>query len=216
MADSAYKKIKAAIRKHEIVPGERLSHDELVLRLKISETPIREALSRLAQEGFVIRLNQSDYRVSEVTAEEVVELFELRETLEARCVAGAIQRMTPDGIAELERSVKSSRQSITKNRALVDRYIINKDFHIALAQLAGNSAVCRVLDDVCEKLVLKRRIEGVTHGGFSVLRHHRDILRAIKAQDTLKAQELMKAHLDEIKFTLLKQIAVRKRAAQAS
>lgn len=216
MADIAYKKIKAAIRKREIVPGERLSHDELVLRLKINQTLIREALSRLVQEGFVIRLNESHYRVSEVTAEEVVELFELRETLEARCVEGAIQRMTPDGIAELERSVKSSRQSITKNRALVDRYIINKDFHLALAQLAGNRAVWRVLDDVCEKLVLKRRIEGVTHGGFSVLRHHRDILRAIKVQDTLKAQELMKAHLDEIKFTLLKQIAVRKRAAQAS
>jgi DNA-binding GntR family transcriptional regulator len=48
-----------------------------------------------------------------------------------------------------------------------------------------------------------------------VLRHHRDILRAIKNQDTRKAQELMKSHLDEIKYTLLKQIAVRTREAQA-
>jgi DNA-binding GntR family transcriptional regulator len=56
LAEIAYKKIKKAILKHEIVPGQRLSHEELVLRLKINQTPIREALSRLAQEGYVTRL----------------------------------------------------------------------------------------------------------------------------------------------------------------
>lgn len=215
LAEIAYTKIKEVILKHEIVPGERLSHDEMVLRLRISQTPIREALSRLAQEGYVIRLTNRGYRVSEMTAEEVVELFDLRQVLEAYCIDEAIRRITPDGIAALEQSVKSSRKSITANAPLIDRYIINKDFHLTLAHIAGNAAVCRVLDDTCEKLVLKRRIEGVSHGGFAVLRHHRDILRAIKCQDTKKAKELMKSHLDEIKYTLLKQIAVRSRMAQA-
>ena len=79
LAEIAYQKIKATILKHEIVPGQRLSHEELVLRLKISQTPIREALSRLAQEGYVTRLTNRGYRVSEMTAEEVEELFGLRE-----------------------------------------------------------------------------------------------------------------------------------------
>jgi DNA-binding GntR family transcriptional regulator len=215
LADIAYRKIKEAILKHEIVPGERLSHDELVLRLKISQTPIREALSRLVQEDYLFQVTNRGYRVSEITAEEVVELFELRQVLEAYCIDEAIRRITPDGIEALESSVKSSRKAITTNQPLVDRYIINKDFHLIVAEIAGNSAVCRVLQDTCEKLVIKRRIEGVSHGGFGVLRHHRDILRAIKNQDTQKAQELMKTHLDEIKYTLLKQIAVRTREAQA-
>lgn len=215
LAEIAYKKIKDAILKHEIVPGERLSQDELVLRLKISETPIREALSRLVQEGYASQVTNRGYRVSEMTAEEVVELFELRQVLEAYCIDEAIRRISPDCIEALESSVKASRKSITTNQPLVDRYIINKDFHLIVAEIAGNSAVCRVLADTCEKLVLKRRIEGVSHGGFGVLRHHRDILRAIKNQDTQKAQELMKSHLDEIKYTLLKQIAVRTREAQA-
>jgi len=215
LAESAYRKIKDAILKHEIVPGERLSQDELVLRLKISQTPIREALARLVQDGYVSQVTNRGYRVSEMTAEEVVELFELRQVLEAYCIDEAIRRISPEGIEALESSVKSSRKSIATNRPLVDRYIINKDFHLIVAEIAGNSAVCRVLADTCEKLVLKRRIEGVSHGGFGVLRHHRDILRAIKNQDTQKAQELMKSHLDEIKYTLLKQIAVRMREAQA-
>ena len=210
-----YKKIKDAMLKHEIVPGELLSHDELVLRLKIGQTPIRDALARLVQEGCVSQVTNRGYRVSEMTAEEVVELFEMRQVLEAYCVDEAIRRITPDGIEALELSVKSSRKSITTNQPMVNRYLTNKDFHLIIAEIAGNNAICRVLEDTCEKLVLKRRIDGVSHGGFGVLRHHRDILLAIKNQDTKNAQELMKSHLDEIKYTLLKQIAVRTREAQA-
>ena len=84
LAEIAYQKIKEAILKHEIVPGQRLSHEELVLRLKISQTPIREALSGLAQEGYVTRLTNRGYRVSEMTAEEVEELFGLRDALDPR------------------------------------------------------------------------------------------------------------------------------------
>jgi DNA-binding GntR family transcriptional regulator len=167
LAEIAYKKIKEAILKHEIVPGQRLSHAELVLRLNISQTPIREALSRLAQEGYVTRLTNRGYRVSEMTAEEVVELFGLRCALESYCVDEAIRRHTPDDLLALERNVKSYRNAITANGPLVDRYLINKDFHLTVAQIAGNKSVCRILDDACEKFVLKRRIEGVSHGGFT-------------------------------------------------
>jgi DNA-binding GntR family transcriptional regulator len=213
LAEIAYQKIKETILKHEIVPGQRLSHEDLVLRLKISQTPIREALSRLAQEGYVTRLTNRGYRVSEMTAEEVEELFGLRGALEAYCIEEAIRRITPDGIKALEQSVKSSRKAIVANDPLIDRYIRNKDFHIVVAEIAGNSAVTRVLNDTCEKLVLKRRIEGVSQGGFAVLQHHREIFQAIKRRDAKKAQEIMQSHLQEIKNILLKQIQARTRKA---
>jgi DNA-binding GntR family transcriptional regulator len=215
LAEIAYKKIKDAILKHEIVPGESLLDDELVLRLRVSQAPIRAALARMVQEGYVSQITNRGYRVNEMTAEEVVELFELRQLLEAHAIDEAIQRITPEGIDALEVSVKSSRKAIVTNRPLVDRYLINKDFHLIVAEIAGNGAVCRILQDTCEKLGLKRRIEDDYHGDFVVLRHHRDILRAIKNQDANKARESMRAHLDELKYTLLKQIALRTREAQA-
>jgi len=211
----AYKKIKEAILKHEIIPGERLSLEDLALRSRINETSVREALSRLTQEGYFIRRANDEYCVSEMSADEVIELFDLRQMLESYCVDEAIRRLTPDGLEALEQSVKFSHKSVVKNRPLADRYIINKDFHLALAQMAGNSAVYRVLADTCDKLVFTRPIDAVSHGGFAVLRFHRDIVRAIKQQDRNKAQELMKSHLDEIKYTLLKQIALRTRMARA-
>ena len=63
-----------------LLPGQRLSHEELVLRLKISQTPIREALLTTGSGGICHSAHQSrGYRVSEMTAEEVEELFGLRE-----------------------------------------------------------------------------------------------------------------------------------------
>lgn len=215
LAEVAYKKIKDAIIKHEIAPGDQMTQDELVLRLRSSQAPIREALSRLVQEGHLIQITTRGYRVTEITAEEVVELFDLRQVLEAHCVEEAIRCLTPDGIEALESSVKSSRKAITSNRPITDRWLVNNDFHLIVAEIAGNSSICRVLQDSCEKLVLKRRVEGASHDDFGTLRQHRDILRAIKAQETQRAQDLMRAHLDEIKYTLLKQIAVRTREAQA-
>ena len=214
LAENAYKRIKDALLKHEIAPGALVSQDELVLRLKIGRTVIGEALARMAQEGYVNQISRQRYRVSEITAEEVAELFDLRQVLETYCIEEAIRRITPDGIDALELSVKSTRKAITTNQPLVNRYLINKDFHLIIAEIAGNSAVCRVLEDSCEKLLLKRPGEG-SRGDFAVLRHHRDIMRAIKNQETHHAQDLMKSHLDEIKYTLLKQIAVRTREAQA-
>jgi DNA-binding GntR family transcriptional regulator len=215
LSEIAYKRIKDAILKHEIIPGQRLSHEELVLRLKISQTPIREALSRLAQEGYVTRLTNRGYRVSEMTAAEVAELFGVRHALESHCLNETIQRISPDGLSALEGNIKAYKKALAGNAALIDRYLINKNFHMIIAQIAGNRAIARLLDDACEKLVLKRRIEGVSHGGFMISREHSEILKAIKRKDVRRAQDLMRVHLDGIKDTLLKQIKARTKVAES-
>ncbi|MET0501409.1 MAG: GntR family transcriptional regulator, partial [Candidatus Binatia bacterium] len=214
LSEIAYAKIKEAIIRHEIVPGQRLSHDEMVLRLKISQTPIREALSRLVQEGYVTRLTNRGYRVSEMSVDEVSELFGVRQALESHCLSEVLQRITPDGVSALEENIRLYKKAIAKNAPLVDRYLINKDFHMIIAKIAGNRLVCRMLDDTCEMLVLKRRIENVTHGGFTIHRQHSEILKAIKRKDLKQAQELMAVHLDAIKSTLLRQIDITTRAVR--
>jgi DNA-binding GntR family transcriptional regulator len=216
LAEIAYRKIKEAILKHEIVPGQRLSHEDLVLRLKISQTPIREALSRLAQEGYVTRLTNRGYRVTEMTVEEVSELFGLRDAIELHCLDEAIRRITPASIATLEQNLKSYRKAVAASAPLVERYLINKDFHLIIARIAGNKSVIRILEDACEKLVHKRHIEGLSKGGFTVGREHAEILQAIKRKDAAKARAIMRTHLEGIKNALLEQIEARTRAVRSA
>lgn len=216
LSELAYRTIKEAILKHEIVPGQKLSHEELVVKLEISQTPIREALTRLAQEGYVTRLTNRGYRVSEMTAGEVSEFFGLRQALESFCLGEAVHRITPEGISALEQNLKTYRKAVSQNAPLIERYIINKDFHMRIAQIAGNNVIFRVLDDACEKLLLKRRIEGVSQGGFMIAREHGDILQAIKRRDVEKARQVMRVHLNGVKDTLIKRIEARTKKARAS
>lgn len=173
------------------------------------------SVKRLAQEGYVTRLTNRGYRVSEMTAAEVAELFGVRHALESHCLNEAIQRISPDGLSALEGNIKAYKKALAGNAALIDRYLINKNFHMIIAQIAGNRAIARLLDDACEKLVLKRRIEGVSHGGFMISREHSEILKAIKRKDVKKAQDLMRVHLDGIKETLLNQIESKTRVARS-
>jgi len=215
LSEIAYLKIKEAILKHEIVPGQKLYHQDLVRRLKFSQTPIREALSRLMQEGYVTRLANKGYRVSEMTSEEVTELFGLREALEFYCLAQTIERITPNAVKRLDENVKLYKKALASNAPLIDRYIINKSFHMMIAGFARNDLVYRLLDDACEKLILKRRIEDVSQGGFKVLRHHGEIVEAIKQKDVGKAQQITNLHLNGIKNYLIEQIEKREKASVA-
>ena len=66
----------------ELKPGERFFETEIAEDLGVSRTPIREALSRLEQEGLIKSLPKRGYAVSDVTAREIEELYEIREALE--------------------------------------------------------------------------------------------------------------------------------------
>jgi DNA-binding GntR family transcriptional regulator len=96
----------------------------------------------------------------------------------------------------------------------LDRYLINKDFHMIIARSAGNRLVSRILDDACEKLVLERRIENVTHWGGTIHRQHSEILKAIKRKELKQVQEGMAVNLESIKSTLLRQIDMTTRAVR--
>ena len=213
LSEIAYRRIKEAILKHEIIPGQKLYHEDLVRKLGISQTPIREALSRLAQEGYLTRLTNRGYYVTEMTAEEAANLFDLREALEHFCLAKAPERITPARLKELEDNLVQYRRALATRAPLIERFIINKDFHMKIANLAGNEIIYRVLDDACEKLLLKRRIEGFPEKPQTAFRRHADIIAAIKRKDIRKAQEIMSLHLKEIKNTLIDEVKRRKKAS---
>ena len=81
-----YNQIKRLILCNEIMPGQKLHHQELSERLGVSRTPVREALTRLVQEGYVSFLPNRGFTCKEIRIQEAEELYELREALEAFAV----------------------------------------------------------------------------------------------------------------------------------
>src|ERR671918_1235958 len=96
-----YSQIKNLILCNEVLPGQKLHHQDLSERLGVSRTPVREALTRLVQEGYVSFLPNRGFTCKEIRMQEAEELYELREALEAFALEKAIATLTDQALHDL-------------------------------------------------------------------------------------------------------------------
>jgi DNA-binding GntR family transcriptional regulator len=216
LSEIAYRKVKKLILSQEISAGRKLYHEDLTKRLKISQTPIREALSRLIVEGYVTKLPNKGYHVTEITEDELIELFDVREALEVFCMGQVIERITPPQLKSLKSHLDSHTQALAKGAPLIERHIIHKDFHIRLAAVAGNRKVLQMLQDACEKILLESKAKGVLDIEFEVHKAHADMLRAVERKDVEDAKRITSEHLRALKTRILNQIRERKETLRAN
>ncbi len=125
-----YNQIKNLILCNEIMPGQKLHHQQLSERLGVSRTPVREALTRLVQEGYVSFLPNRGFTCKEIRMQEAEELYELREALEAFAVEKAIANLTDAALARLRAKMNSYGRDV-QNRFTRERLVFDQDVHLA-------------------------------------------------------------------------------------
>lgn len=206
-----YQEIKNLILQAEIMPGQKLHHQELSDRLGVSRTPVREALTRLAQEGYVSLLPNRGFICKEIGMQEAEELYDLREALEAFAVERAVHRLTPDALERLSERVRRYGDDVHK-RFTRERLIYDQNIHLEIAALAGNETLRRALKQVFERIILKRRIDGLYDEarGLSAHREHVAILEAMRRRDSQRVVRLMRAHIQAGKENVLADLARRR------
>jgi len=193
--ESVYEAIKRQILNYQRRPGHKLGHQELAESLGVSRTPIRESLERLYQEGFVIRVPNRGYYVAEISATEARELYETREALEVYELRRTLARgITPEDLAMLEEINERYHQLIggelTRQRLLIDR-----DFHLALAGISGNQYLCKTLESIFERLILKRRVDGYHDTGATPYAEHLALLEGLKSGNVRQAERALSGHV---------------------
>ena len=94
--------LRDAIRKGILEPGERLMEVQLAEELGISRTPVREAIRKLEQEGYVIMMPRRGTYVSDISTNDVKEIFEIRSALESLATGLAARRIEPDELETLQ------------------------------------------------------------------------------------------------------------------
>lgn len=98
----AYEIIKGWIVNQDLGPGMKLQEDALAERLGVSRTPIREALSRLAHEGLVTMVPRRGTFVVDLTQEDIVDLYEVREAIEGMAARLAARRRTAEQLRQMQ------------------------------------------------------------------------------------------------------------------
>jgi DNA-binding GntR family transcriptional regulator len=192
-----YAQLKQDVANFKLVPGDRFTENEISERLGVSRTPVREALLRLQQEGYVEVLFRNGWRVLPFNFEQFEQLYDLRMVLETT----AVQRICADDVHVdrdlLERIAAiwlvpvSERSSDIKQVAQWD-----EDFHCSLVAAAGNGEMTRVHRDVTERIRIIRRLDFTKQARIdATYEEHGKILRAIQRKRSDQAALLLRAHI---------------------
>lgn len=191
----AYRKIKEMMFNYDIVPGQRLIFVDFANRLGVSRTPINNALSILANEGFLDFIPNQGYRVHEITQEEANHLYEIREIIELGAIEPAIRKATPEKLKDLEGQRKLYEKSVAEqvNRG---RFTLDQEFHACYIRMAENPYLTDYFREIYQRIFLRHRIEGLPVGrARGVVLEHKEIFKAISMKDVQATKKLVQYHI---------------------
>lgn len=195
--DVAYSELRRRILNGDLTAGARLAQYDLAAELSMSITPIREAIRRLASEGFVELDTHRDVKVAELSAEGGRELFEIRLALEPAATALAAERRTAQQL-ETMRAAAAELLPVTRQTG-EDAIEAHGTFHRAIYAASGNAAMVRMLDDLWAKSDRYRRF-GLTlpdGAGPRTVDHeqHLQLLKLVESRDAEAAAALAREHI---------------------
>ena len=158
LTQMAYRRIKEMMFNYEIVPGQRLIFNDFAKRLGVSRTPVNNALSILANEGFLDFIPNQGYRVHEITREEADHLYQIREILEMGAIETGIKKFTDGMLEVLEKQKRLYERSVVEQISR-GRFTLDQEFHASYVQLVGNPCLTAYFREVYQRIFLRHRIE---------------------------------------------------------
>jgi DNA-binding GntR family transcriptional regulator len=197
LADEIYEILKSKLMDNVVEPGARLSIDGLSRDLKVSATPIREALARLESDGLVTKRAHHGYTAAPVIDSQTFdELFRMRLLLEPACAAWAAQVATPRQITGMEDLIAEMKPPLSGDGYESYKAFASQDaaFHGALAVATGVGLMVETLERLRPHAQLYRLYYTVGIAD-DTMREHERVLDAVTRRDEAGAAEAMRAHL---------------------
>ena len=187
--------MRTRIFAHELPPGGWIDEQALALEYGISRTPLREALKVLASEGLVVLKPRRGCYVTQLSEQDIDEVFPVMALLEGQVAAEAARRITSADFTRLAAIHDDLEKHAAANNA--DRFFeVNQRFHAALQEIAGNRYLAHLIDDARKVIKLTRRDSLRLEGRLKQsLAEHRDILEAVRQKDAALAGRCMHEHL---------------------
>lgn len=197
---STYERLRRDILLGELPSGGALVEATLADRYSVSRTPVREALRRLEQDGLIERAARS-LRIRERSQEEIFQMYEVREVLEAAAARGAAERRTELDLARLD---GLHQQTHDPALAVPDRTPLNNELHLAIWRASHNA----VLFETIERLFSSSlRYLNTTLGDdarwTSSIDEHAAVVEAIRHCDATAAHAQMARHIRSARATRL-------------
>jgi len=183
-----------AIAEHRLQPGTKLAEQKLADHFGVSRTIVRQALFQLVQKHLVRMEPARGAFVAAPTVDEARQVFQVRRLLEAEMVREFLRNATPAKLRTL-------RDHLAQEKAAVDRLDPGErsqllgDFHLHMAELAGNAVLAQILRDLVSRSSLIALMYQREAAAAHSQQEHVELVRALAAKDERRAVRLMEDHL---------------------
>ncbi|MEG0180252.1 MAG: GntR family transcriptional regulator [Terrisporobacter sp.] len=196
LRDVVFENLRTAILEGRLRSGQRLMEVQLAEQLGVSRTPIREAIRKLELEGLVIMLPRKGAYVADMSFKDLIDVLEIRASLEGLAASLASERRRDEDIISLEKVAMEFEESV--RNADVET-VLKKDveFHERIFALANNKKLYNLINSLWEQ-VHRFRVTYVSdyEASLSLVEEHNKILQAIKDGDCEMAKKYATEHIE--------------------
>jgi len=202
LAERIFEYVIKNIANGTFAPSEKISQRNLAKHLGVSQVPVREAMEKLQQSGWIDRFPQRGTFVKRFTEQEILDVFQIREMHEVAAVGILAERITREQLGELK-NIADALQSANSGQHSEDYVVIDTQFHTQIIHLLGNER----LDEIYKSVLLQTRsfmLMGAARVPFvwgsrmedpGDPTSHKPIYEALEKGDAELVQRLMRRHI---------------------
>ena len=189
-----------AIVEHRLQPGTKLAEQKLADHFGVSRTLVRQALFQLVQKHLVRMEPARGAFVAVPTVEEARQVFQVRRLLEAEMVREFVRNVTPARIRALREHMAREKAAIGGDAS--EQQQLLGDFHVRIAELAGNAVLAQILRDLVSRSSLITLMYQRDSFAAHSQEEHVELVKALAAKDEKRAVRLMEEHLLHVEQSL--------------
>lgn len=203
LAQVVYESVKSDLFEFRLMPGERFSENDVATRMKVSRTPVREALYRLGQEGYIEVAAKSGWTVRPFDFEYFENLYDTRVVLELAAVRKVCERVPMPPLEELrEVWLVAPEARLTDPTHVAE---LDERFHMALLEATGNLEMARIHRELTDRIRIIRRLDFTSQERIrATYSEHAQILRKILRRKGEDAALLLRTHIETSKAEVRK------------
>lgn len=201
VSEQAYRALRRAIVRCEFVPDERLRVDDISARYGFSSSPVREALARLAEQGFVRSIENRGFRVAPITSEGIIDLTRVRLLIETDALRAAIDNgddQWEEGIVAAAHSLRLAEQRLAEGPVALDEAWSerHRGFHMALYAACRSPLLLNLIGQLSDNAERYRRYSA----RFRTVsrkknQEHQQLMDAVLERDKRTAVVLLRKHI---------------------
>jgi len=203
LEDQIYGIVKSKIIWHEIKMGERIFDKNIAERLGVSRSIVRQVLTILIKEEFLVMIPRKGFYIREITKKEIEEMYNIRQVLESYATELAVPRINDIDINRLEKVFKKAKGDLKLNK--VESFIeTDIELHLLLINNCGNKYLKKTISKYNDRYAFYRIIDlsRVERARESYFEHYK-IFMAVKEKKSKLAAALMAKHIEDAKHIIL-------------